>query len=118
MYQTSPLLALQIDSEAAVALVTDALTIAGLQVVSSFDLQVARSDHTGCTCPHHDTAQCNCQMVVLLVYDQKNPPVTLVAHSYDGQTRFALVDSPQQRPNPRSEALIRSKIQDLIERTN
>ncbi len=110
MYQKSPLLVLQSDSDASVAMVTDTLTLAGLQVVRSFDLQVARSAHIDCNCPHHGTAQCDCQMVVLLVYDQEKPPVTLVAHSRDGQTLFAVVDSPQQRPNHQVELTIQQAL--------
>jgi hypothetical protein len=98
MYQNT-LLVMDGESQAAIAQATQALTAAGLQVVRSFDLQVARSLHVGCACPHHGTDQCNCQMVVLLIYGSNKPPLTLVAHGHDGQTHFALVDSPSQRPD-------------------
>jgi hypothetical protein len=98
MSQTT-LLIMEGESQEAIARAVQALTAAGLRVVRSFDLQVARSVHMGCTCPHHGTDQCNCQMVVLLVYEQNKPPLTLVAHGHDGQTHFALVDSPSQRPD-------------------
>lgn len=100
MYQTSVILNLQSDSQAAIDASIRRLEHFGLQVVRSFDLKVARAAHVGCTCPHHGTEQCDCQMVVLLVYGQDGPPVTLVAHGHDGQTHIALVDTPEQRPAP------------------
>jgi hypothetical protein len=98
MNRSTYLLTLNLESEQAVEQVTRRLTADGLQVVRSFDLQTARSTHTNCTCPNHGTAECDCQMVVLLVYDKQGEPLTLMAHSQDGQTQFELVDSPQQRP--------------------
>lgn len=98
MYQTSEILTLQTDSQTAIEQSMRQLELAGLQVVRSFDLKVARAAHVGCTCPHHGTEQCDCQMVVLLVYGQDGPPATLVVHGYDGQTEISLVDIPDQRP--------------------
>jgi hypothetical protein len=96
MNQTIPLVNLPMDCEAAVAQVSRQLSDYGLQVIRSFDLQTARSAHTHCTCPHHGTDLCDCQLVVLLVYGHPSGPGTLVAHGRDGQTQLALVHSPQQ----------------------
>jgi hypothetical protein len=98
MNRSTYLLTLKFDSDQAVRQVTRRLVDDGLQVVRSFDLQTARSTHTNCTCPNHGTANCDCQMVVLLVYGKQGEPLTLVAHSQDGHTYFELVDTPQQRP--------------------
>ncbi len=46
-------------------------------------------------------------MVVLLVYESKSQPLALVAHGYNGETWFSVVDTPQQRANPRIEGQIR-----------
>jgi hypothetical protein len=100
MYQSTEILTLQSDSLAAIEQSIRRLDAAGLQVVRSFDLKVARAAHVGCTCPHHGTDQCDCQMVVLLVYGQDGPPVTLVVHGHDGQTQIALVDTPEQQSAP------------------
>ena len=100
MYQSYEFINLQTESQAAIDASIWRLERAGLQVMRSFDLQVARAAHVGCTCPHHGTDQCDCQMVVLLVYGQESPPVTLVAHGHDGQTHIALVDTPEQQPSP------------------
>lgn len=83
---------------------------AGLQVLRTFDLRVARLAHTECPCPHHGTEQCDCQMVVLLVYRDQLQPISLVAHSHGGKTWFSLVDTPQQRADPRLEAAIRQAL--------
>jgi hypothetical protein len=101
MYQTSTILTLQTDSQAAIEQSIQRLDSAGLQVMRSFDLKAARAAQVDCTCPYHGTDQCDCQMVVLLVYGQDDLPVTLVVHGHDGQTQIALVDTPEEQPDSR-----------------
>lgn len=81
-------------SEASIPLLMEKISQQGYHVERSFDLRVAREAHVGCTCPHHGTEKCDCQIVVLLVYGQEEGPVTLVAHGRDRRTRFALVHHP------------------------
>ena len=97
MNQSTHLLTLKLESEIAVSKVIQRLVEDGLEVVCSFDLQAARVAHNMCTCPNHGTEQCDCQMIVLLVYDSQSSPLTLVAHGNNGQTHFALAESPQFR---------------------
>ena len=97
---TQPLFTTPGSGDKAIAKATDVLQQAGYQVMRSFDLNAARAAHVDCSCPHHGTTMCDCQMVVLLVYGQDGPPVTLTAHSRDGRTQFALVNDPAQRPSP------------------
>lgn len=99
MYQTTPMIAITGDSQEAIRRTIDRLTFAGLRVVRSFDLRVALSAHTGSNCPHHGTDRCSCQMVMLLVYDQSDTPVTLVIHGYDRQVQISIVDTPDQHPS-------------------
>lgn len=75
-----PFLALDQNCEQVQTWVTQQLTDAGFRVVQTFDLQVARLAHSDCTCPHHGTDKCDCQMVVLLIYRKREHPVTLVLH--------------------------------------
>ena len=96
MSQNIQLVTLQANCEEATAQAVQLLAGAGLQVVRSFDLRSARLAHAECTCPHHGTAQCTCQLVVLLVYGQGGAPMSLVAHGHNGQTWLSLVDTPQQ----------------------
>jgi len=111
MSDNSPFLIIVQSYDEALDWVTSRLNSVGLHVMRTFDLQAARHTHAGCPCPHHGTEQCDCQMVVLLVYGGDNRPISMVAHSFDGRTWFSLVDTPQQRADPRLETAI---IQALI----
>ena len=69
------------------------LGAAGLRVTRSFDLQSARQalrDPESCPCPHHGTADCNCQYVVLLVDAGGGSHLTLVAHGHDRETHLSI----------------------------
>lgn len=85
-----PFLALNQNHDSAEAWVKEKLIGAGFRVVPTFDLQVARSAHPECPCPHHGTNKCNCQLVVLLVYGKSEDPATLVIHGQDGKTWISL----------------------------
>jgi hypothetical protein len=108
MSDSSPFLILEQPCDEAIDWVTRQISTAGLRVVRTFDLQVARNDiHASCPCPHHGTEQCDCQMVVLLVYRDNHQPVSIVAHGHNGQTWFSVVDTPQQHADPLIESAIR-----------
>ena len=98
MNQSTYLLTLNFDSNQAVEQVSRRLKEDGFQIIRSFDLQTARTAHSNCKCPYHGMEECDCQMIVLLVYDKHGQPLTMMAHSQDGKTHFELVDSPEQRP--------------------
>ena len=86
---------------------TQQLKQVGLQVEQTFDLQVARVSHVGCTCPHHGTEQCSCQMVVLLIRDESRDPLTLILHGNDGHTNLCIVNLTGRRSNPNLDTTIR-----------
>jgi hypothetical protein len=84
---------LKLDAEAAVRLTTDVLEQHQLRVLRNFDLRDAlESQQTPCKCPHHGTADCKCNYVVLLAYDataparSPQPAGEIVIHSHDGIT--------------------------------
>ena len=110
MSDSFPFLMLENPCNEAVAWVVSQVREVGLQVMRTFDLQEARHDPADCPCPHHGTAQCDCQMVVLLVFGEDYQPISLVAHCYDGRTWFSLVDTPQQRADPRLEKAVRQAL--------
>src|SRR5687767_5039354 len=84
-----------------------ALAQNGYGVNRSFDLHSARATHANCACPHHGTALCDCQLVVLLVYEAGSGPVTLLVHGRDGQTSVSLADDTAITPaNEKLEATI------------
>jgi hypothetical protein len=106
MSDNSPFLTLEQPCDVAVEWLTDQVSQAGLKVMRTFNLQVARHAQSICPCPHHGTQQCDCQMVVLLVYEANLQPLTVIAHGYNNRTWFSVVDTPQQRADPRLEATI------------
>ncbi len=106
MSDSIPFLYLKQPCDEAIAWFSQQVKKVGLQVMCTFDLQMARINHGDCPCPHHGTEQCDCQMVVLLVYGEGLQPVSLIAHSFEGKTWFSLVDTAQQQADPRMEAII------------
>jgi hypothetical protein len=102
----SVLCVMDLDCAAAVTWMTNKVSQAGLAVIRTFDLQTTRYGAASCPCPQHGTDACDCQMVVLLVYQDHHQPLSLVAHGYDGQTWFSVVSTPEQRPDPALEQLI------------
>lgn len=99
MDQALELPKLNLDAEQALPLITNLLLGLGFQVLPSFDLQAARASQFRLNCSHHGTAQCNCQMVVLLIYGHGDQPASMVIRGQDGKTYLSLVDTPQQRPD-------------------
>lgn len=69
----------------------------GLSVMRSFDL---RSTNTGtgpqCFCTTHRPGSCDCQLVVLMVYDQDSGPATLVYQGHNGQARLLLAGTSRR----------------------
>ena len=86
---------------------TQQLSKVGLQFEQTFDLQAARVSHAGCTCPHHGTHQCSCQMVVLLIRDERNDPITLILHGNDGHTSLSIGNLNGRHTSPNLDATIR-----------
>ena len=75
------------------------LSVRGLHVVRSFDLQAARAGASACNCPHHGTARCTCSYVVLLVYGAGGPPAVVTAHSCDTRTYLEIALDPNSLPD-------------------
>ena len=107
-------ISLAVDCRLAAATVTQGLERLGLQVVRSFDLQktawVARAE---VPCPHHGTARCDCQLIVLLVYGEEGPPVSLLVRGHDNQTWFSVADDPHRRGLESTTVLVRRAFEDL-----
>ena len=112
---TPSFLTVDIPCDLALQMVKQKLSQAGLRALQTFDLQTARLAQQECACPHHGTEDCDCQMVVLMVYgetaDVSTPlntsPVTLILHGNDGQTWFSLADDPYQISNAKLAAEIK-----------
>jgi hypothetical protein len=106
-----PSLSLNASCEESLVWLQRRLPVAGLRVVQTFDLQAARLTLHDCPCPRHGTSECDCQMVVLLVYGSTADPATLILHGNDGQTWLSLVSTLTQHPDP----LLRSTIEQALQ---
>lgn len=98
----SPFLSVEQSCDEVAARLKQRLGSAGLRVVQTFDLSTARLNLEGCPCPHHGTDTCNCQMVVLFLYEGPAEPVTLILHGNDGQTWLSFSDRPHPHTSPRT----------------
>jgi hypothetical protein len=109
MFQTTHLLTVPACSHHVVEVLDKVLRDAGLSVVPSFDLQAAKATISPCTCPHHGSALCDCQMIVLLIYEGREKPVTLIAHGQDRKTHIGVINGPDRGDSSRVEAIIQKE---------
>lgn len=72
------------------------LSQAGLRPIQTFDLHAARGGAHDCPCPNHGTKECDCQLIVLLVYGKTAEPVTLILHGNGGQTGISIGENSPQ----------------------
>ena len=105
-----PFLTLEQNCEQVDIWVREKLTHAGLRVIPTFDLQIARLGHSDCPCPNHGTEQCSCQLVILLVYDEREGPATLVIHGQDDKAWLSMVTPIHQRSGQSLEILVRDML--------
>jgi hypothetical protein len=110
MPSTLPLIIIDQACGDAISWVIQQLTCTGLQTVRTFDIKADQYVSTDCPCPHHGTGPCDCQIMVLLVYQGSRQPVSLVVHGYNERTWLYLIDTPQQRADPHLEAAIRQAL--------
>jgi hypothetical protein len=107
MSSLMPFLVLDKTCDQALSWVNERLSSAGFRVVQTFDLQIARSAHPECTCPHHGEAECNCQMVVLLVYRKQEDPATLIIHGQENKSWISLATPVDGHNNQQLKIAIR-----------
>jgi hypothetical protein len=106
----SPFLSVQCPCDEALPKVSRQLREAGLRTVQTFDLHSAMAGIDGCSCPNHGTDECDCQMVVLLVYGDTAEPASLILHGNSKQTWVSLADSIFQHPNPQLQSSIQKAL--------
>lgn len=106
-----PFLSLNYPSDESLVWLKEQLAAADLRVVQTFDLTTPRHALGDCPCPHHGTEQCDCQMVVLLVYANGAEPVTLILHGHDGQSWLSLVEHSGQQPDQETVKIIQIALQ-------
>jgi hypothetical protein len=106
-----PFLSLNCPSDKSLVWLKERLAAANLRVVQTFDLTTARQALGECPCPHHGTEQCDCEMVVLLIYANGAEPVTLILHGNDGQSWLSLVERPGQQPGDKMVRAIQTALE-------
>lgn len=86
------------------------LSQAGLRSMQTFDLYTARARFGlhDCPCPNHGTDECDCQMVVLLVYGESTEPATLILHGNDGQTWVSISENSNQKTSAKTASAIKN----------
>lgn len=78
-----------------VAQISDGLAKQEIRVKSSFALRTALPQAFPCACKAHETAVCQCEMMVLLVYlPSTTPPLSIILHS-NGQDTWSTIEYPQ-----------------------
>lgn len=82
------------NSAEAIALLSDHLEKIGLKMERSFDMRIQQNGNIACSCLHHGTKECDCQIIVLLIYGTLDGPDSVVAHSRDGRTVFSIAAGP------------------------
>ena len=112
----TPFLSLNCPADRSLVWLKERLTTANLRVMQTFDLDTARHSLDDCSCPHHGTDQCGCQMVVLLVYANLAEPATLILHGNDGQTWISLVENPNQQSSQEAIGAIQRAIEIQVPR--
>ena len=106
----SPFLSTNWPCHDALPRVAQQLKDAGLRTVQTFDLHSAMSGTHGCSCINHGTEECDCQMVVLLVYGSAVEPETLILHGDSKRTWISLADTVLQNRNPQLQISIQKAL--------
>ena len=104
----SPFFSVHQPCDAALMWAKERLSQTGLHPIQTSDLHTARAGLHDCSCPHHGTDECDCQMVVILVYGDSEQPSTLILHGSDGQTWFSIVDDPSEKASAMTSRAIRN----------
>jgi hypothetical protein len=94
----APLLKLNCIGDEAISSLIDILNESGLQTLVSFDSHQLRESASPAACPYHGISGCDCQVAIILVYDDDKVPEALLAHGQDGETWISLPTTWGQRP--------------------
>jgi len=108
---TSPFLTTNLSCDKTLQWTKKQLSQARLRPIQTFDLHAARVGLHDCSCPNHGTDECDCQMVVLLVYGNGSEPVTLILHGNNGQTWVSIADNPRQKADAKLITVIQQALE-------
>ena len=114
MTTLSPFLSIDSPCDQALQTTKKVLSEAGLWTVQTFNLNTARLGVHHCSCPNHGTEECDCQMIVLLVYGDSAEPATLILHGNDGKTWISIADTTLQAVDTKLITRIRQALESLV----
>ena len=73
--------------------ITESLGTAGFRTIQTFGYRFADLD-AGLDCPHHKMEDCDCEIIVLLLYSKEFSIVSILGHCQNGQIEFSLTNCP------------------------
>lgn len=111
---TPSFLSVNIPNDMALQIAKQKLEQMGLRAMQTFDLHSARLAQHECPCPNHGTENCDCQMVILLVYGKTAEPATLILHGNDGKTWFSISDDSSQPTDRKLVEAIRKALDGIL----
>jgi hypothetical protein len=114
MTTLSPFLSIDSSCDQALQMTKKQLSQAGLWTVQTFNLNTARLGPHSCSCPNHGTDECDCQMIVLLVYGEVAEPATLILHGNNGKTWISLADTALQAVDAKLMTNIRQALESQV----
>lgn len=107
----SPFLTLEHPCEKVLQWTNEQLTRTGLRSLQTFNLNTALAGTSNCICPDHGKSKCDCQLVILFIYEQSGEPVTLILHGHDGRAWLSFAETP----SPRTNSSLANSIQQMLE---
>lgn len=99
MAHISPFLSVDSSWEKALHSIQASLSQAGFSTVQTFNLQAAQLSSQESGCLTHESEECDCQLVILLVYGEPAEPATLVLHGNHAKTWLSIPESALLVPN-------------------
>jgi hypothetical protein len=114
MTTLSPFLSIDSSCDQALQMTRKKLSQAGLLSVQTFNLNTARLGLHSCSCPNHGTDDCDCQMIVLLVYGEVSEPATLILHGNNGKTWISVADTALQHVDATLMTSIRQALESQV----
>jgi|GEM_PF-1750339 len=114
MNQINSLINLSLNCDDSVDLIVNIFLKDDLRVSRSFDLQSACSAFSDNICRSHGEESCDCQLVVLLVYDGDQIPVSVVLHGHNGMSQIGIADDL----GPVAPSKLQKRIENLLSLSN
>lgn len=89
---TAAFICLDLEAEKAVEWIIQSLESLEFQAIPSFNLRSTHQPRPLPVCDAHGERFCDCQLIILLVYEQDRGPATLLAQGRDGRTWLSFAD--------------------------